>query len=68
MEGFKMTREEKINKLNELGIYAFWFRNVKKDVNKLLNKPISWRSFIDDSFWWTETREGYEYWEKISRK
>lgn len=68
MEGIKMTREEKINKLNELGIYAFWFKNVKKDVNKLLNKPISWRSFIDDSFWWNETREGYEYWEKISRK
>ena len=63
-----MTREEKINKLNELGIYAFWFRNVKKDVNKLLNKPISWRSFIDDSFWWHETREGRDYWEKISRK
>ena len=65
-----MKREDKIKKLNELGIYEKWYNNVVNDEDpcdpdELLDYACSWRVFICRSFFWNEESD---FWSNISRK
>ena len=65
-----MKREDKIKKLNELGIYEKWYNNVVNDEypcdpEELLDYACSWQRFIRRSFFWTEE---FDFWSNISRK
>ena len=65
-----MKREDKIKKLNELGIYEQWYNNVVNDedpcdTDELLDGDYSWRRFICRSFFWNEE---CNFWSNISRK
>ena len=64
-----MKREDKIKKLNELGIYDKWYNNVVNEIDpcdpeKLLSSDYSWRKFICSSFFWDDV----DYWSRISKK
>ena len=67
---YNMKREDKIKKLNELGIYEKWYNNVVNDIepfdpDELLDSDDSWLPFICGSFYWNEETD---FWSKISRK
>lgn len=73
-----MTRKEKIEKLDRLGIYDLWENNVRNHVrmetdfnvtvvtNELLDKDVSWALFISMSFVFRASMEGNSFWLKIS--
>lgn len=45
-----------------------WQRNVH-DTNKLLNANYwTFSDFIIDSFFWNQTREGFQYWDQVADK
>ena len=68
-----MKREDKIKKLNELGIYEKWYNNVVNDEDpcdpeELLGDDSGWPSFIGSSFVWYDSTENHDYWQNISNK
>ena len=68
-----MKREDKIKKLNELGIYEKWYKNVVNDEDscdpdELLDEDDTWNSFIERSFIWISSPENHDYWKNISEK
>ena len=75
-----MTREEKIKKLEDLGVYYKWRINCKskredpdrsledreKRVESFLNyEGYTTSEIVDQAFTWEDTPEGEEYWLKI---
>ena len=72
-----MKREDKIKKLNELGIYEKWLNNVtdkcpglskKEYTESCLNDGSDWYCFISESFNFASTTEGHSFWREISNK
>lgn len=73
-----MTRKEKVEKLDRLGIYYLWENNVRNHVrmetdfnvtvvtNELLDMDVSWALFISMSFVFSASMEGKSFWLKIS--
>ena len=75
-----MTREEKIETLEDLGVYYKWRVNCKskrespdrsledreKRVESFLNyEGYTTSEIVDQAFTWEDTPEGQEYWLKI---
>lgn len=66
-----MTKQEKIDKLKEHDAYVKWKKSVlkrgnKEYANKLLNDDnIGFCEFLDESFTWQKTDEGFEFWNGI---
>ena len=75
-----MTREEKIETLEDLGVYYKWRVNCKskrespdrsledreKRVESFLNyEGYTTSEIVDNAFTWEDTPEGEEYWLKI---
>ena len=75
-----MTREEKIEDLEDLGVYYKWRVNCKskrespdrsledreKRVESFLNyEGYTTSEIVDQAFTWEDTPEGQEYWLKI---
>lgn len=72
-----MKREDKIKKLNELGVYEKWYNNVtdkcpglSRDeyASSCLCDGSDWENFIGESFNFASTQEGYTFWREISNK
>lgn len=66
-----MTKQEKIDTLKEHDAYIRWKKNVLKHGNKeyahrLLNDDnLCFCEFLNDSFTWQKTDEGFEFWNDI---
>ena len=75
-----MTRKEKIEKLDRLGIYDLWENNVRNHVkmetdfnvtvvaNELLDMDVSWSLFISMSFVFSASMEGKSFWLNIAQQ
>ena len=68
-----MKKNEKVEKLKSLGVYEKWNENVvnlrlKNDDKRLLNDEshIDWEDFILSSFIWSDSNEGFVFWNEIS--
>lgn len=75
-----MTREEKIEALKRKGCYYKWKVNCKdkkqhpahsakereERMEDLLNDDDTTSNMIDESFCWSETPEGHNYWSDIA--
>ena len=66
-----MTKQEKIDTLKEHDAYIRWKKNVLKHGNKeyahrLLNDDnLCFCEFLNESFTWQKTDEGFEFWNGI---
>ena len=66
-----MTKQEKIDTLKEHDAYIRWKKNVLKHGNKeyahlLLNDDnLCFCEFLDESFTWQKTDEGFSFWNDI---
>ena len=68
MKGY-LTRDQKIAILNELGVYDKWKDNVinlksELHMNYVLSDKCRFSSFINQSFSWSKTKEGIDFWRK----
>lgn len=74
-----MTEQELIDKLKELGVYEQWERYVRMDAisagipfiprcNHLLGCDFDWEDFLSRSFTWSNTYEGFEFWDGVSKR
>ena len=69
MKGY-LTRDQKIAILNELGVYDKWKDNVinlksELHVNYFLIYKCRFSKFINQSFSWSQTKEGDSFWREI---
>jgi hypothetical protein len=65
-------KPEYANKLRELGIYNRYVSEVKNQwhsygIDRNISTAVSWYTFIDNSFMWSESRDGFNYWNVIAQ-
>lgn len=68
------VKTEYIDKLKQLLVYNTWFSNVKKwrknptHLSSFMQNSPNFSRFIGSSFNWTDTPEGYKFWESVARR